>query len=214
MSALALARPEPAPEAFDDCARPALANTGHLTVKVARTLDDLLQVMAVRTLVYMGEQQCPFDEEYDGNDFAGATHLILRRDDEPVGVVRLRWFAGFAKLERLAIRREFRGGAGLMLLASEAFELAALKGYRKLMGHAQGRVVAFWRRKFKGRIRNGRPLFSFSDHDYVELEFDLEPLPGALTIDSDPFVLIRPEGEWDRPGVLDRSHSRPAGAVL
>lgn len=209
MSTLTLARGRP----IERCDHPPTVSgpsAGHLTVGVARTLNDLVQVLAIRSLVYMGEQQCPFDEEYDGNDFAGATHLILRSNGEPIGVVRLRWFAGFAKLERLAIRREHRGGAGLMLLAKEAFRLAELKGYRKLMGHAQGRVVPFWKRKFNGRVRPGRQAFSFSDHDYLELEFDLEPPPNALSIDSHPLVLIRPEGEWDRPGVLDRSVSQPA----
>ena len=181
------------------------ANTGHLTVSVAHTLNDLMHVVAVRTLVYMGEQSCPFDEEYDGNDFAGSTHLILRRDGEPIGVVRLRWFAGFAKLERLAIRQEHRGGPGLLMLAREAFELSARKGYSRLMGHAQDRVIPFWRRYFKGRVRENRPRFFFSEHGYTELEFDLTPAPDAISIDSDPLVLIRPEGEWDRPGVLDRS---------
>lgn len=192
---------------------PAGANTGYLTVAVARTLNDLMHVMAVRTLVYMGEQHCPFDEEYDGNDFAGATHLILRCDGEPVGVVRIRWFADFAKLERLAIRPEYRGGAGLLMLAREAFALAERKGYRRLMGHAQPRVIAFWRRYFKGRVRENRPGFSFSDHDYTELEFDLHPPADAISIDSDPMVLIRPEGEWDRPGVLDHSAAAPRKAA-
>ncbi|HEX6860822.1 MAG TPA: GNAT family N-acetyltransferase [Caulobacteraceae bacterium] len=186
------------------------ANTGHLTVSVARTLNDLMHVMAVRTLVYMGEQACPYDEEYDGNDFAGATHLILRCDGEPVGVVRLRWFADFAKLERLAIRQEYRGGAGLLMLAREAFDLAERKGYRRLMGHAAPRVIAFWRRYFKGRVREDRPAFSFSDHEYAEMEFDLTPPANAISIDSDPLMLIRPEGEWDRPGVLDHSSPRKA----
>lgn len=186
-------------------ARPPGSNTGHLAVSVAHTLDDLMHVVAVRTLVYMGEQCCPFDEEYDGNDFAGSTHLILRRDDEPIGVVRLRWFADFAKLERLAIRSEYRGGPGLLMLAREAFDLSARKGYRRLMGHAQDRVIPFWRRYFKGRLRENRPRFYFSEHDYTELEFDLTPPPDAISIDSDPMVLIRPEGEWHRPGVLDRS---------
>jgi len=181
------------------------ANTRHLTVSVARTLDDFMHVMAVRTLVYMGEQACPFDEEYDGNDFAGSTHLILRCHGEPVGVVRLRWFAEFAKLERLAIRQEYRGGPGLLMLAREAFALSARKGYRRLMGHAQQRVIPFWRRYFNGRLRADRPKFSFSEHDYTELEFDLHPPPDAISIDSDPLVLIRPEGEWDRPGILDHS---------
>jgi predicted GNAT family N-acyltransferase len=179
-----------------------------LGVVVARTLNDLMQVMVVRSLVYMGEQTCPYDEEYDGNDFAGATHLLLLKHKEPIGVVRLRWFAGFAKLERLAIRAEYRGGSGLMMLSRAAFRHAERKGYSRLMGHAQPRLVPYWKRYFHGRVRAGRPPFSFSDYDYVEMEFDLSPPTDAISIDSDPLVLLRPEGEWDRTGVLDRSAVR------
>ena len=32
----------------------------------------------------------------------------------------------------------------------------------------------------------------------------------ALGFDTDPMVLLRPEGDWDRPGILDRSAGRPA----
>jgi predicted GNAT family N-acyltransferase len=179
-----------------------------LRVVVARTLDDLMRVTVVRSLVYVGEQACPFDEEFDGNDFSGATHLLLFRRDEPIGVVRLRWFAGFAKLERLAIRPDSRGGGGLMILARAAFDHARRKGYRTLMGHAQARLVPFWKRYFDGRVRPDRQAFSFSDYDYVEMEFDLQPPEDAISIDSNPLVLLRPEGEWDRPGVLDRSAAR------
>ena len=38
----------------------------------------------------------------------------------------------------------------------------------------------------------------------------LAPAPDALTIDSDPMMILRPEGAWDRPGILDRSAARPA----
>jgi predicted GNAT family N-acyltransferase len=189
--------------------RPARAAERPMRVSVARTLNDIAQVMAVRALVYMGEQACPFDEEFDGNDFAGATHLILRAGTEPVGVLRMRWFADFAKLERLAIRKEYRGGSGLMMLARSAFDLAEAKGYRTLMGHAQMRLTPFWKRYFGGWVRPGRPAFSFSDYDYVEMEFALNPPKDAVSIDADPFVLLRPEGEWDHPGVLDRSAARP-----
>jgi predicted GNAT family N-acyltransferase len=189
--------------------RPMRAPAPSMRVSVARTLNDMAQVTAVRALVYMGEQICPYDEEFDGNDFAGATHLILRAGAEPVGVLRMRWFADFAKLERLAIRKEYRGGPGLMLLARAAFDLAEAKGYRTLMGHAQMRLTPFWKRHFGGWVRPGRPTFSFSDYDYVEMEFTLTPPKDAVTIDADPFVLLRPEGEWDRPGVLDRSAIRP-----
>jgi predicted GNAT family N-acyltransferase len=182
--------------------------SARLRVRVARTLNDLMEVMTVRSLVYLGEQQCPYDEEYDGNDFAGATHLILSAGDEPVGVVRIRWFSNFAKLERMALRKEFRGGRTIFMLIREAFSLAERKGYRKIMGHAQRRVAPFWIRHFNGRIRPQREGFYFSDHDYVEVEADLNPPADALHVDSDPMVLIRPEGEWGSAGVLERSAAR------
>ena len=178
-------------------------------VCVARSLNDLMQVVAVRTLVYMGEQDCPYQEEYDGNDFAGATHLLLRHRGEPVGVVRLRWFADFAKLERLAVLRAHRGRATLALIRF-AIQFAERKGYRRILGHAQPRLVTFWAKHFKLQPRAGRQAFHFSDHAYVEIVAELEPGPDALSIDSDPMVLLRPEGDWDRPGVLDRSSARAA----
>ena len=41
--------------------RESAAGADRYAVSVARTLDDLAQVQAVRTLVYMGDQACPYD---------------------------------------------------------------------------------------------------------------------------------------------------------
>jgi len=181
-----------------------------ISVSIARSLDELMQVVSIRSLVYMGEQICPYDEEFDGNDFNGATHLIARIGLEPVGVVRLRWFAGFAKLERFAILRDHRGGNVARALFQAAYELAARKGYRRVLGYIQARLAPFMRRVGGFKPRCGRARFVFSDHEYIEVERLLDERPDAITIDSDPMVMLRPEGAWDRPGVLDYSASRPA----
>lgn len=181
-----------------------------VSVTVAHTLDEVMQAIAIRSMVYMGEQVCPYDEEFDGNDFAGATHLIARVGREPVGVVRMRWFCGFAKLERFTVSPAYRGGAAPRALLDAAFDLAARKGYRKVMGHTQARLAPVLRRLGGAKVREGRPRFTFSDHEYVETIRELQPPPSAVTMDSDPMVLLRPEGAWDRPGVLDHSAQRPA----
>jgi predicted GNAT family N-acyltransferase len=181
-----------------------------VTISVARTLDDLMQVMSIRSVVYMGEQACPYEEEFDGNDVAGATHLIARIGSQAVGVVRLRWFCGFAKLERLTVLPHCRGGTVPRALLDAAFDLAAKKGYRQIMGHTQVRLAPVVMRLGKVKVRPGRKRFTFSDHEYVETIRELEPPDDAVTIDSDPMVVLRPEGAWDRPGVLDRSAHRPA----
>ena len=153
-----------------------------LEIMIARTLNDLMEVMAVRTLVYVGEQVCPFDEEYDGNDFCGATHLLMRRGGEPIGALRLRWFHDFVKLERVAVRREHRGGPGTLALVRAAFSLAERKGYERMLGHAQVRLVPFWKRHFNFRPRQGRDPFQFSDHDYVEIEAPVRATDDALVL--------------------------------
>ncbi len=181
-----------------------------VTVSVARSLDELIQMTAIRAVVYMGEQVCPFAEEFDGNDFNGATHLIARIGAEPVGVMRLRWFADFAKIERFAVLREHRGGDPARALFQAGYDLAAHKGYRRVLGYVQARLAPFMRRVGGVTVREGRPRFVFSDHEYVEVERRLAPSPEALTIDSDPMVLLRPEGAWHLPGVLDQSARRPA----
>jgi hypothetical protein len=33
--------------------------------------------------------------------------------------------------------------------------------------------------------------------------------PNAITIGIDPYLILRPEGSWHRPGILEQSRSRP-----
>jgi predicted GNAT family N-acyltransferase len=190
-----------------------MAAATRVSVQVARSLPDLMEAIAVRALVYLGEQRCPYEEEYDGNDFAGATHLIARIGSEPVGALRIRWFADFCKIERVAVRGEHRGGHVVSALIEAAYALAARKGYRTALGHIQARLLPFWTRNGEAKARPGRPRFVFSDHEYVEVVRRLEPGEDAITIDTPAMVLLRPEGAWDEPGVLDRSASRPGPSM-
>ena len=110
----------------------------------------------------------------------------------------------------MAVRREFRGGRATLLLILAAKRLAEKKNYRQILGYGQVRLIPFWEQYFNARIRPGRESFAFSDHDYVEMVVEGAPPPDALTLESDPMVLLRPEGAWDEAGVLDRSAARPA----
>jgi len=177
-------------------------------ITVARTFDDLMRVAAIRNAVYIGEQECPYDEEYDGNDFS-ATHLIAYMGDEPAGCMRLRFFAGFAKFERVAVRKEYRKSRVAIRLVQAGLQLCQKKGYERVIGHAQTRLSHFWTR-FGFRAMEGRKHFVFSDYDYVEMVAELTRNADAITIESDPYVVIRPEGRWHVPGVLEQSSSRAA----
>ncbi len=166
-----------------------------------------MRVASVRSAVYLGEQECPYEEEYDGNDFT-AVHLIGYAGDEPAGCIRIRHFADFAKVERLAVRREFRNTRLSFMLVKAAIELCRVKGYRRIYGHAQRRLLDFWSRFGAVPFAGGKE-FAFSDFDYVEVMLEIEPHPDAIRLGTDPFVIIRPEGRWHEPGILERSSSRP-----
>jgi predicted GNAT family N-acyltransferase len=176
-----------------------------VSVRVVRSLDEMARVIAIRGAIYMGEQHCPFEEEFDGNDFS-ATHLICHKDGEPVGCMRIRYFADFAKLERLAVRSEGRGSGLAGVLLDAAIELCRKKGYRVLYAHSQKRFLKVWEQR--GFRRMGCRELVFSDFDYVEVKLETEKHPQSITLSDDPYVLIRPEGNWDTPGILERSASR------
>jgi predicted GNAT family N-acyltransferase len=181
-----------------------------LDLKVVSTPDELQQAFAVRALVYIGEQNCPWLEEFDGNDFS-ATQVLGTIDGEPVATARVRWFAGFAKLERLAIRAEHRGlGHGHALLRF-LLDLCRKKGFSRLYLHAQARLERFY--AGYGFARVGQP-FVFSDYGYLEMVAELDDAGSILTLDDGPFVLNRPEGRWSEPGVLDFSISRAADQTV
>jgi predicted GNAT family N-acyltransferase len=199
-------RATPQPPLYDSY----VPNSGkkNIGITVARTFDDLMRVAAIRNSVYIGEQECPYEEEYDGNDLS-ATHLLAYIGDEPVGCMRLRFFADFAKFERVAVRKEFRNSRAAIQLIKAGLRLCQKKGYARVIGHAQSRLTSFWTR-FGFRPMEGRKHFVFSDFDYVEMVAELERDPDAVNIATDPYIAIRPEGRWHVPGILERSANRPA----
>ena len=72
---------------------------------------------------------------------------------------------------------------------------------------AQQKWYPFWEQRGFKRMPGTRE-FVFSDFDYVEVKLETEKHPQSITLNDDPYVLIRPEGRWDTPGVLEKSTSR------
>ena len=192
--------------------RPAKPPARTITVRLARDANDLMTVTAIRSAVYLAEQDCPIEEEFDGNDLCAA-HFLGYVGNEPAGCLRVRFFGEFAKIERLAVRHQFRRTRVSFKLVQAAVDYIKRKGFRKIYGLAQDRLVNFWAH-FGGRPLEGGRKVTFSDFSYTEMVFDIEPSPDAITLESDPYVIIRPEGDWDRPGVLDFSAEREVTSPL
>lgn len=187
-------------------------NSQRYGIKPVRNLAELMQVIAIRSAVFIGEQSCPYDEEFDSNDLCAA-HLIGYRASEPIACVRVRYFANFAKIERLAVRHEHRNTRMSFDIVRAAIALIRKKGYHRIYGQSQDRLLNFWCR-FGFRPIPKRKELVFSDFSYTEIVMDVEPDPESITLDSDPYVIIRPEGAWHKDGALDTSAIRPVSSPL
>ena len=179
-----------------------------LETRVVASHEELAQVFVIRSAVFVAEQNCPYAEEFDGNDYS-CTHVLGYVDGEPAAVMRIRYFASFVKLERLAVLARFRRSLIAKAIVEHAVEICRRKGFRTVYGLSQKRFVGFWEHLGFRALQKNRPVV-FSDHEYVEMTGDIEPHGDPITLDSDPMVIVRPEGRWDVPGVLDRSRVRPA----
>src|SRR5258705_5104477 len=126
-------------------------NPRSISIRIARDPNDLMLVTAIRAAVYLAEQDCPIEEEFDGNDLVAA-HFIGFVGTEPAGCLRVRFFVEFAKVERLAVRHQYRSSRVSFKLVQASVDYIKRKGFRKIYGLAQDRLVNFWAH-FGGRPR-------------------------------------------------------------
>lgn len=115
-------------------------------VRVAATSEERADAFAVRERVFVDEQGVPMDRERDGRDGA-AVHFVAYAGGDAVGAARLRREdRTTGKVERVAVRADYRGeGWGRRLMAAVEAE-ARDRGLTELTMHAQSDVVEFYRR--------------------------------------------------------------------
>jgi predicted GNAT family N-acyltransferase len=101
----------------------------------------LEKVFAIRKVVFVEEQNCPPELEWEYED--ESTHFLAKVDGKPAGAARWRKTANGYKLERFAVAKEFRGiGVGQALVKAVLADLPADAGYVYL--HAQIQAVSLY----------------------------------------------------------------------
>jgi|CXWL01.1.fsa_nt_gi predicted GNAT family N-acyltransferase len=173
-------------------------------IRQVRSFEDLAHVISIRSATYLAEQFPLYTEEFDGNDFC-ATHLVGYIDGDPAGAVRIRYFGDFAKVERLAVKLEYRKSRLAFQLVKAAVAHVRRKGFTRVYGHASAEIAPFWKLMGASAMENRKP-FRFANIEYYEMGAELEPDPLAIKYGVAPMVTIRPEGLWDEPGALDWSN--------
>lgn len=105
---------------------------------------DTTDCFALRRIVFIEEQKVPEAEEWDDLD-ASAIHLLMRRDDRPVGTARLLIEGTTGKIGRVCVLREERGtGAGAALMRAAIDLLSARGDLRLLKLSAQSYAIGFY----------------------------------------------------------------------
>ena len=115
-----------------------------LSFKIVSSLDELAMALFVRGCVFVEEMEFPYEEEFDGTD-SSAFHVLALEDGEPIGTSRVRYLDGAARLERICVRKSYRGqGLGDRLLS---YTLSAVdqSGYKRSSVFADGRLVGWYR---------------------------------------------------------------------
>lgn len=131
---------------------------------------DLEPAFDVRRDVFVDEQDVDEAIEIDGKD-PDAHHVLARIDGDPVGTARLREIdESTGKVERVAVRSEYRR-TGLGRDIMDAVEsLAADRGLDRLELHAQTHVEEFYE-KLDYETTSG--VFEEAGIPHVEMEKEL-----------------------------------------
>lgn len=115
-------------------------------IKIAQTPEEISAAMELRREVFVNEQKVPEDKEFDNNDFVGCTHLYATDGKQTIGCLRLRFFNGFAKLERLCCKKEYRKTALASQLIESAFSFCEFNGYDKIVSYCDTELVPYWKK--------------------------------------------------------------------
>jgi predicted GNAT family N-acyltransferase len=137
-----------------------------LLYEVVNNMTDLQKSIIVRGIVFIEEQQIPYEEEIDGFDFS-SIHFLATIKNEPVATARMRLFADYVKIERLAVRKKYRGQSIGKDMFAFVLKHVNEMGYKKITLHAQAYLVNFYE-KF-GFIKQGEIFLEVNiAHYYME----------------------------------------------
>lgn len=116
-----------------------------IAVQEAQSDADLSLCLKIRREVFVDEQGVSIEREVDGAD-PESRHFLACFKDKPVATVRLRQHPDRFDIERLAVRKGYRGlGLGRALMARLEAEAKA-QGVRCLRLSAQAEAISYYKR--------------------------------------------------------------------
>jgi predicted GNAT family N-acyltransferase len=127
----------------------------NLVIKKVENQNEFNQIMEIRKKVFVEEQNVDLNIEIDGFDKL-AKHFIVILDNIPIGCARIR-SNNIAKLERIAIIKEYRGSGYGKILTNYLIDYCKKNNYKEICIHSQIYVSDFYKKH--GFIIRGKPFF-------------------------------------------------------
>lgn len=114
-----------------------------LEIRLVKDQDEFDTVLAIRREVFVEGQSVPLERELDGLDDT-AEHIIVLLGDEPIGCTRVRYDERGARLERIAILKEWQGRGFGRRLVGFLVEHCQKQGMDEVVLHSQCAVRGFY----------------------------------------------------------------------
>jgi predicted GNAT family N-acyltransferase len=141
----------------------------NLQIKKVHDKKNLRKTITIRKKVFIKEQKVPLDIEIDGFDLE-AEHFIAYFDDKPIGCARIRTKDHHAKLERIAIIKEYRGKGYGAELTKFLIDYCKQMNIKEIYLHSQIYVSDFYKKLgFKAK----RSHFFEAGIEHVEMFMEI-----------------------------------------
>lgn len=120
-----------------------LEGNNRMDLRIVTTEKERDDATLVRMIVFVKEQHVPEEEELDQYDKT-AIHFVGYVQDEPIAASRLRYVDEYGKLERICVRKEFRGKHFGKMIIDEMERKIREDGYLKAKLNAQTHAIGFY----------------------------------------------------------------------
>ncbi|WP_234689268.1 hypothetical protein, partial [Allorhizobium ampelinum] len=149
--------------------------------QVAMTPDHVRDAMILRSICFVHEHGISPSFIFDGNDHQ-ATHFVFYDGTEPVGSLRIRWFADFAKYERTCFRERYRHPYTVKRCIQMTFGHVGRKGYTQVLTQAEERLARLWTKLFDLEIADTPPIQIGEHEDLWGMR--KQSMPSSLNFDG------------------------------
>ncbi len=113
-----------------------------IQVNKINNMVDLEAAFAIRKQVFVIEQQCPEEEEYEHDEVS--IHYLATVNGNSAGTARWRVTENGVKLERFAVLQEYRKRGVASALVETILDELLLQPYKKIYLHAQVQAMPLY----------------------------------------------------------------------